>query len=379
MLDKNLLDITEQDLLYLKENAVEETTTLEFKQEIKLDTNDDKNELLKDIVAMANARGGIIIYGAKESDDHKLEDFLDLGISDYDILIRRITSLVIDRVRPRLISIDIQNKSVEEKNILLIKIKNSLYKPHSIVFNSYPRFPIRQNRQVNFMDVDELRNAFIDSNIFEKSIDSFVFERVNKLKENDGPVDIDSNCPFLALHIFPMDFLDYTKKYDLNELKQSNELNISNYIFNSFNNFDGVVGVVGSNSPIMQAYIQIFNNGIIEYIDQRFFNNSNNNIYIESLEKDLTKYIENNILKILNKMNNSYPYILKLGIYNISGYSIQTPNGYFYAEGPRRIKEEYLNFVLVKIEKEQDIIDFVLYVVRRISNACGISEYHRSK
>ena len=56
----------------------EETSNLEFKRSDALDNTDgNKRELAKDVSAMANAAGGVIVYGIEEKDN--LADALDQG------------------------------------------------------------------------------------------------------------------------------------------------------------------------------------------------------------------------------------------------------------------------------------------------------------
>ena len=56
----------------------EETSNLEFKRSDALDNTDgNKRELAKDVSAMANAAGGVIVYGIGEKDN--LADGLDQG------------------------------------------------------------------------------------------------------------------------------------------------------------------------------------------------------------------------------------------------------------------------------------------------------------
>ena len=49
--------------------GIEECTTLEYKSGIDTSNNHWKSEMAKDVSAMANANGGIIIYGVKEYDE----------------------------------------------------------------------------------------------------------------------------------------------------------------------------------------------------------------------------------------------------------------------------------------------------------------------
>ena len=59
---------TKKDLESLIENKIEESGECEYKSAEALEKSDKaKSEIAKDVSAMANAAGGLIIYGIKES------------------------------------------------------------------------------------------------------------------------------------------------------------------------------------------------------------------------------------------------------------------------------------------------------------------------
>lgn len=69
---------TKADLHSLFTNAVAESATLEYKASPAVDQK-NKDEIAKDISAMANAEGGQIVYGMTEA--NHLPAGLDAGVS----------------------------------------------------------------------------------------------------------------------------------------------------------------------------------------------------------------------------------------------------------------------------------------------------------
>jgi len=65
---KPLREVTEVDLLEMKAEGTAESVTLEFKQEMYSSARESRLEMLKDISAMANAFGGVILLGVSEKD-----------------------------------------------------------------------------------------------------------------------------------------------------------------------------------------------------------------------------------------------------------------------------------------------------------------------
>ena len=60
---------TIEDVKALIAAGVEENTTIEYKSGINIADAKWKGEMAKDVSAMANANGGVIIYGVKEFDE----------------------------------------------------------------------------------------------------------------------------------------------------------------------------------------------------------------------------------------------------------------------------------------------------------------------
>ena len=99
-MEKPASEWTEQDLLSLIQNGVEERTDLEYKRGDALTIRDKaKTEISKDISALANGAGGIIVYGIVEKDHAPRQ--LD-GVDPSQITKEWVEQVINGRVRPRL-------------------------------------------------------------------------------------------------------------------------------------------------------------------------------------------------------------------------------------------------------------------------------------
>lgn len=67
MFEKDINEITEEDLESLVNNEVQEDRRLEYKGELDLSNNEHKRKLLKTVCAFSNTSGGLLIYGIKEN------------------------------------------------------------------------------------------------------------------------------------------------------------------------------------------------------------------------------------------------------------------------------------------------------------------------
>lgn len=117
---------TEKDLNNLIKNQIEESTNLEYKDPRGLS---HKKEIAKDISAMANSNGGIIIYGlCEDSRDHKPTRIE--WIEDHQQK-ERIEQILQANVTPK---IDLQIKAIHKtdssKFVLVVNIPKSDKAPH---------------------------------------------------------------------------------------------------------------------------------------------------------------------------------------------------------------------------------------------------------
>ncbi len=98
---------TEEDLLLLINNKVEERHDLEYKRCAALELGDDRKkiEISKDVSALANSAGGTIVYGIIEDKHVPIE--IDAGFDPSVISKERLEQVILGNIRPRLQGIKI--------------------------------------------------------------------------------------------------------------------------------------------------------------------------------------------------------------------------------------------------------------------------------
>src|SRR5438046_7909430 len=97
-------EVTETDITALKERGVREDQTLDYKEELDVSREKGKFELLKDVTALANAAGGVILYGVTEGDGDDAGRIVDLpGLElEMDRLQNTIDQLLQDGIDERI-------------------------------------------------------------------------------------------------------------------------------------------------------------------------------------------------------------------------------------------------------------------------------------
>lgn len=97
------------DLERLIENKIPESTTLEYKSSFAIQNKKWKEELAKDISAMANSNGGIIIYGIREKECEGGDSIPEklLPISNFDMSKDKLAQLLSANIQPSIDGIEI--------------------------------------------------------------------------------------------------------------------------------------------------------------------------------------------------------------------------------------------------------------------------------
>lgn len=98
-----LAGLNEQHIDSLKVLGVCESTTLDYKRELKLETTGDKKEFCKDVSAMANTHGGHLIFGVAEEEGVPSEI---LGIDFSDERMNQFFQVLTSGISPTLQSVD---------------------------------------------------------------------------------------------------------------------------------------------------------------------------------------------------------------------------------------------------------------------------------
>jgi hypothetical protein len=271
--DKPVNSITEVDLQALVDDEMQESRTLEYKQMLPGGSDDDKKEFLYDVVAFANASGGLIIYGIREEAEVAAE-VCGVEVVDIATEIRRLDRIIHDGIDPRIPGLEIRGVNLANSRIaILVRIPNSWARPHMVTFKGSSKFYSRRGSVKYQLDVREIRAAFELSSTTAERIRDFRVEHLAAISDGETPVPLAEGGK-VVLHLVPLRAFDPTVRFDVSALlSDQNRLRyITPFAASSWGwnyNFDGVVthARAGYESPEYASYVQFFRNGIIEAVD----------------------------------------------------------------------------------------------------------------
>jgi len=105
-----------------------ETSTLDFKREIKISSDKDKEEFARDVSAFANTKGGCIVYGKEDPKEGERIVGIKPETFNYD----QMQQIVSKRCNPP-VKFEASLMHLDSKWFALLRIPESSLKPHEII------------------------------------------------------------------------------------------------------------------------------------------------------------------------------------------------------------------------------------------------------
>jgi hypothetical protein len=229
MLPLSLDKINEANLQELCDEGWPESQTLEFKQELPGKLDQDKHELCKDVVALANAEGGDLVYGIEEKDG-VAGSIAGISTESSDVAIRRIAQVLDAGVEPRIHGLRMQHIPVSEGYVLILRVPASYDGPHCIRTNSnnkqQRRFVMRNGTMVSDMSYDQIRGAFDRTATLAEQARRFIATRREFIAKGETPVPLEKG-PQLLVHLVPISGLAGRMTVDLRSIYNKNYTDFS--------------------------------------------------------------------------------------------------------------------------------------------------------
>ena len=181
---QKLSDLREKDIRRLVDDRSQEQDTLEYKSAMYGNADDDKKEMLKDIVSLANHRGGHLIIGIEEDEDGTAKNVAGIEPDNY---VERIRGSCLANIDKRIVGLDIEDIPLENgRVVIVIYVPESINGPHMVTHKGLNQFWKRHGRQKIKMTIDEIGSAYDRQLHALNRLDRFLFSRKAQILENIG-------------------------------------------------------------------------------------------------------------------------------------------------------------------------------------------------
>lgn len=327
-LEKQIDTIDEADLQFLLDNGVPEDKTIDYKERLLLDTPPQKDELRRDVTSFANAFGGHIVFGMKESGGTPTE-LSGFDIDTPEALKQRVSNTLASHIQPFIPGITHNIKPVQlqtGKWALVLRIPQSFVKPHQVLitegnFKDNFQFWVRDASSKRRLNVDELRLSFTLSATLGERIRAFRMERLGNILAGDTPVPMETGAK-AVLHLVPVSAFSTTENYDVSIVTRSDLVRFAWANPNRYN-FDGYL--FSLDRPSSQ-YLQVFRNGILEAASAGLINNNEQFIPSQTFEYRLLQSLPE-LLNMQKVLGANPPVLSMLSLVNVKGYKLAVGGG----------------------------------------------------
>jgi len=367
--------ITEADLNNLISNGVPESPTIDYKRDTYGNSDSDKREFLADVSSFANTIGGDIVIGIDEASG--LPTALKPLNGDIDAEARRLESIALSGIEPRLTNLRIRSVPVTGGHVIIVRVPRSFVPPHRVIAQNSNRFYARAGTKKYEPNVDQLRHLFTDAPHMLERIRSFHADRLVKITAGDTPTPL-GPLGKVVLHIIPLpSFADGRMADIVSEIAKGTHVPIpldevgfsSNYAVNLDGYLSYSVGALGARL----AYAQFFRNGAIEGVGEL---RSDDNVNSRFITRDLTNLVVSRVRQYLDVLR---AYDLGLPVYIFLSLCNAARVVYRYAEGPgagwhesRPLSREIVSMPEIYIDNfDIDVIDVMRPAFTALWNAVG--------
>jgi len=256
----------------LLDNAIPETQGVEYKQQVPSKDDPDvlehREEFLKDVSGMANAGGGVILYGV--TNDGKLLPLQDAKPEKYDQLERRLGQWIDNGIEPKMRGVSFAKIDVADGYVLLMSVPDSMAGPfwakvpgpQGAADTGRRIFKIRRDTRVIDMSYHEVREAFDRNSNALMQAHNWVRGRIADYRNS-----LSEATPFV--HIVPMaSYQRATDPLEINDMRKHESILdpiLGGSGSSGRHNFDGFR--LFSGEPWDRPFVQIFRNGSLEISD----------------------------------------------------------------------------------------------------------------
>ena len=145
------------DLQGLIRDRVQETVTLDFKREFYGGSDAEIRKMLRDVLALANANGGLLIIGMAGDGEATAAELVP--VPNAEVEAQRLVASCAANIAERIVGLRALRIPTEGEDCIVVWVPQSYRKPHMITFQGATEFWIRHDRQNVRMSIAEIHAA----------------------------------------------------------------------------------------------------------------------------------------------------------------------------------------------------------------------------
>jgi hypothetical protein len=219
MIPNSIDHITAEDLQRLVDSRAEEGPTLEFKRDLPKEDKDSRKEFVADVCALANSKGGDIVFGIEEDEDG-LAGRLVPQTFNPDGLILQLTDVLNAGLEPRLHGVAMRAIELAEGRALVIRVPRSYAGIHRSMRDAH--FWVRESRSKRQLDVTGITNRISENLGREDKVADLFARRYAAIGSDLYPLALNPG-PKVVVHIVPTRDIFAGEEIDLSTVSEAGQ------------------------------------------------------------------------------------------------------------------------------------------------------------
>jgi hypothetical protein len=244
--------------------GIAESETLEFKRDTYGTSDRAKQELCKDVSALANTAGGDIVLGIDEADG-VASALVGFECPNVQSEIQRLQNTILMAIEPPVPGVQFQPLGLANGRIaLVIRVPRSLDLPHRVTHSRINRFYLRRTADTFEASLLELKRMFeLARNEFDRA-EQFHAEQIARIAANRETIPLSGKEDgYYVVHVVPFGFSQRIGSIDLSQLRGDNFRPMGNPLgFSSRFSIEGFNVYCGEDT--CYGYTTIMRGGTIE-------------------------------------------------------------------------------------------------------------------
>jgi len=151
------------------------------------------------------------------------------------------------------------------RRVMLVYIPKSLLGPHRVNYQGKKDFYVRHDRSNLPMDIDEIRQAFVEAREIPQRVDDLRRLRISQILAGETPVELLFNTPVFVCHAVPLSSFSAGVAVDVTSLQGHRAVRVMDSSAVSGRlNADGFLFRGGMDGEYGRGYMQVYRSGVAE-------------------------------------------------------------------------------------------------------------------
>lgn len=174
------------------QNSVKEERNLDWKTCLPQlgEKPDWGQEFAKDVAAMANSGGGIIVFGVKEDGNAGAKEHIPMNLGDSDR--NTLLAIAFSNIEPKVLGVNFVTVGDGDSSVVVLNVPNSKNAPHFInskKFQGHLVVPIRYGAKTEYVSGETLSNMFRAKHEGERGREEQLNEALISASEDAASLD----------------------------------------------------------------------------------------------------------------------------------------------------------------------------------------------